>query len=227
MGVDSTSSLVLGKADAGSWQELDRVDLAFTLSRWYRLKVVASGASIRVYVDEVLKIDATDASYDRGAIGLRTWRAEADWDNVTVSRIVEADSIGFRVSAAAAEIDEGGASTVTVATANGETFAEAQRIALSVSGSASTADYELASTGLTLAAGSAAVSVVLTAVDDEAEEAAETVTVTAARGGSEIGSATVTIRASDESEVEGPGRAGDRCHDVVHGGRGYDGCGGR
>ena len=202
VGVDSNSSLVFGKADAGRWQELDRVGLAFTLSRWYRLKVVASGASIRVYVDEVLKFDATDASYDRGAIGLRTWRAEADWDNVTVSRIVEEDSVGFRVSAADAEIDEGGASTVTVATANGETFAEAQRIALSVSGSASTADYELASTGLTLAAGSAAVSVVLTAVDDEAEEAAETVTVTAARGGSEIGSATVTIRASDEPEVE-------------------------
>ncbi len=204
VGVASNSSLVFGKANAGRWQELDRVDLAFTLSRWYRLKVVASGTSIRVYVDEVLKIDATDASYDRGAIGLRTWRAEADWDNVTVSRIVEEDSVGFRVSAAAAEIDEGGASTVTVATANGETFAAAQRIALSVSGSASTADYELASTGLTLAAGSAAVSVVLTAVDDEAEEAAETVTVTAARSGSEIGSATVTIRASDEPEVEDP-----------------------
>ena len=204
VGVDSNSSLVFGKADAGRWQELDRVDLAFTLSRWYRLKVVASGASIRVYVDEVLKIDATDASYDRGAIGLRTWRAEADWDNVTVAKIVEEDSVGFRVSAADAEIDEGGASTVTVATANGETFAEAQRIALSVSGSASTADYELASTGLTLAAGSAAVSVVLTAVDDEAEEAAETVTVTAARGDSEIGSATVTIRANDEPAVEDP-----------------------
>ena len=204
VGVDSNSSLVFGKADAGRWQELDRVDLAFTLSRWYRLKVVASGSSIRVYVDEVLKIDATDGSYDRGAIGLRTWRAEADWDNVTVSKIVEEDSVGFRVSAADAQIDEGGASTVTVATANGETFAEAQRIALSVSGSASTADYELASTGLTLAAGSAAVSVVLTAVDDEAEEAAETVTVTAARNGSEIGSATVTIRASDEPEVEDP-----------------------
>ena len=204
VGVASNSSLVFGKANAGRWQELDRVDLAFTLSRWYRLKVVASGTSIRVYVDEVLKIDATDASYDRGAIGLRTWRAEADWDNVTVSRIVEEDSVGFRVSAAATEIDEGGASTVTVATANGETFAAAQRIALSVSGSASTADYELASTDLTLAAGSAAVSVVLTAVDDEAEEAAETVTVTAARSGSEIGSATVTIRASDEPEVEDP-----------------------
>ena len=204
VGVATDSSLVFGKANAGRWDELDRENLAFTSDLWYRLKVVASGASIRVYVSDVLTIEATDDTYDSGAIGLRTWRAEADWDNVAVAKILEEDSVGFRVTAAPGEIDEGAATTVTVATVNGATFAEAQDIALEVSGSASAADYEMASTGLTLAAGTAAVSVELTAVDDEAEEAAETVTVTAARGGSEIGSATVTIRASDEAAVVEP-----------------------
>ena len=204
VGVATDSSLVFGKANAGRWEELDRENLAFTSGLWYRLKVVASGASIRVYVSDVLTIEATDDTYDSGAIGLRTWRAEADWDNVAVAKILEEDSVGFGVTAEPGEIDEGAATTVTVATVNGATFAEAQDIALEVSGSASAADYEMASTGLTLAAGTAAVSVELTAVDDEAEEAAETVTVTAARGGSEIGSATVTIRASDEAAVAEP-----------------------
>ena len=204
VGVATDSSLVFGKANAGRWDELDRENLAFTSDLWYRLKVVASGASIRVYVSDVLTIEATDDTYDSGAIGLRTWRAEADWDNVVVAKILEEDSVGFRVTAAPGEIDEGAAATVTVATVNGATFAEAQDIALEVSGSASAADYEMASTGLTLAAGTATVSMELTAVDDEAEEAEETVTLTAARGGSAIGSATVTIRASDAAAVVEP-----------------------
>ena len=199
-GIDADSSVVLGRADAGQWQELERAELAFAANRWYRLKIVASGTSIRVYVDDALKIDATDASYARGAVGLRTSDAAADWDNVTLSKIVDDDAVGFSVSFADEEIDEGGATTLTVATANGETFAEAQAIALSVSGSASEADYRLVAASLTLAAGSRSVAGELTAVDDEAEEAAETVTVTAARAGVDIGSATVTIPANDRPE---------------------------
>ena len=138
----------------------------------------------------------------RGAIGLRTWRTAAQWDNVTVAEIVDGDSVAFDVTAANDEIDEGAATTVTVATANGETFSAAQAIALSASGSATAADYALAATGLTLAAGSASVPVALTAVDAAAEEAAET--VTASRGGAQIGSVTVTIRASDAPAVVEP-----------------------
>ena len=102
---------------------------------------------------------------------------------------------------------------MTVAITNGKTFAEAQSIAFSVSGSASTIDYELSSTSLTLAAGAVSASAMLTAVDDEAEESAETVAVTAAHDGLDIGSATVTIRASDAPLQEPDAEWGERLPD--------------
>ena len=123
------------------------------------------------------------------------------------------DTATFRVSAAQNALDEGATTTVTVAITNGKTFAEAQSIAFSVSGSASTTDYELSSTSLTLAAGAVSASAMLTAVDDEAEESAETVAVTAAHDGLDIGSATVTIRASDAPLQEPGAEWGERLPD--------------
>ena len=107
------------------------------------------------------------------------------------------DAASFEVSASPDEIDEGGSATLTVSIANGVTFAANQSIALSVSGSASAADYGLAPETLTLAAGATSVTATLTAVDDADEESAETATVTATHGGTAVGSATLTIRASD------------------------------
>ena len=111
--------------------------------------------------------------------------------------VADDDAAIFEVSASPEEIDEGGSSTLTVSIAKGVTFAADQSIALSVSGSASAADYGLAPETPTLAAGATSVTATLTAVDDADEESAETATVTATHGGLEAGSATVTIRASD------------------------------
>ena len=127
--------------------------------------------------------------------------------------VTDNDTATFRVSAAQNALDEGGATTVTVAITNGKTFAEAQSITFSVSGSASTIDYELSPTSLTLAAGAVSASAMLTAVDDEAEESAETVAVTAAHDGLDIGSATVTIRASDAPLEEPDAEWGERLPD--------------
>ena len=127
--------------------------------------------------------------------------------------VTDNDTATFRVSAAQNALDEGATTTVTVAITNGKTFAEAQSIAFSVSGSASTIDYELSSTSLTLAAGAVSASAMLTAVDDEAEESAETVAVTAAHDGLDIGSATVTIRASDAPLQEPGAEWGERLPD--------------
>ena len=127
--------------------------------------------------------------------------------------VTDNDTATFRVSAAQNALDEGATTTVTVAITNGKTFAEAQSIAFSVSGSASTIDYELSSTSLTLAAGAVSASAMLTAVDDEAEESAETVAVTAAHNGLDIGSATVTIRASDAPLQEPGAEWGERLPD--------------
>ena len=114
-----------------------------------------------------------------------------------VVTVADNDSATFDVSASSGEIDEGEETTVTVSIGNGVTFAAEQRIVLSVSGTATAADYLLAPSALTLAAGASSVEATLTAVDDTDEELAETVTVTATRAGSAVGAVTVTIRTSD------------------------------
>ena len=112
----------------------------------------------------------------------------------TASVTVEDDDAAtFTVSADPPTISEGESATLTVAIANGVTFAEEQTISLATSGTASAADYTGVAPTLTLAAGASSATATLVAAVDEAEEEAETVTVTASHDGSEIGSATVTI----------------------------------
>ena len=75
-------------------------------------------------------------------------------EETSASVTVEDDDVAvFAVSAAAGELDEGGATTLTVAIANGKTFAADQSITLAVSGSASASDYRLAPATLALPAG--------------------------------------------------------------------------
>ena len=57
------------------------------------------------------------------------------------AEVSDNDAATFSVTATAAQIHEGRSASVTVAIANGTTFAEVQSIALSVSGSATAADY--------------------------------------------------------------------------------------
>ena len=102
----------------------------------------------------------------------------------------------FTVSADPQEIAEGETAILTVAIADGVSFAEDQIIGLSVSGTASRLDYSGVPPWLTLAAGTRSVSASLAASPDREEEATETVTVTAYLGDTgvgAIGSATVTI----------------------------------
>ncbi len=107
--------------------------------------------------------------------------------------VVNDDAATFTVSADAEAISEGESATLTVAISNGVSFAEAQTISLTTSGTASAADYTGVPETLGLAAGQASVTATLAAASDQEEEEAETVTVTASHGGSAIGSATVTI----------------------------------
>ncbi len=102
----------------------------------------------------------------------------------------------FTVSADPQEIAEGETAVLTVAIADGVSFAEDQIIGLGVSGTASRPDYSGVPPWLTLAAGTSSVSVIVAASPDQEEEDAETLTVTAYLGDTAvgaIGSATVTI----------------------------------
>ena len=67
--------------------------------------------------------------------------------------VTDNDDATWTVSAQPTEIDEGGSSTITVAVANGKTFASNQTISLAVSGTAASSDYSLSATELTLRAG--------------------------------------------------------------------------
>ena len=113
----------------------------------------------------------------------------------------------FTVSAIPTQIDEGEASTLTVAIANGVTFAADQTIALDFAASnAAAADYSVADGNgqaltspytLTLTAGTSSVTVTVTAVDDSEQEPAETIEVAVSLDSTAIGSASIEIAASD------------------------------
>ena len=107
------------------------------------------------------------------------------------------DAPAWSVSANAAQVAEGGDSTLTVAITNGNTFDSSQTISLAVTGTASGADYRLSATTLTLAQGESSVTANVSATDDNLEEGDETVILTASHGGLSIGSATLTIPAND------------------------------
>ncbi len=117
------------------------------------------------------------------------------------------DAATFTVSASPAQIEEGEASTLTVAIANGLTFAADQTIALDFAAStAVAADYGVADGGgqalaspyaLTLAAGASTVTATVTATDDADQEPAETIEAAVSHDGTAIGSAAVEVAASD------------------------------
>ena len=113
--------------------------------------------------------------------------------------VTDDDTATWRVSAQPTEIDEGESATVTVAVANGKTFASNQTISLAVSGTAASSDYSLSATELTLRAGESSATAIVTATDDVIVEGDETVIVTVSHGGQSIGSATVTIADNDDA----------------------------
>ncbi len=106
--------------------------------------------------------------------------------------VTDDDAAEFAVSAQPAEVEEGGTSTVTVSIMNGVTYAEAQEIALSVSGDVDAGDYALPAT-TTLAAGASSATAVFAAAADDVDEEPETATVSASLDGAEIGAASVTV----------------------------------
>ncbi len=107
------------------------------------------------------------------------------------------DAATFTVSAAPDAISEGESTTLTVAIANGVTFAEDQTVVLAASSTALAMVHTGVFRGLTLVTGESSATVELLALNDQELDEAETVTITASHGGTTIGSATVTIAASE------------------------------
>ena len=83
------NDLLLYRQQNGNFTQLATVNLPFAsqLNTWYRLKVEAYKSSIKCYVDDVLYIDHTDATFANGMVGLSTYRSAAKFDNFKVASV--------------------------------------------------------------------------------------------------------------------------------------------
>ena len=84
--LDSTNDVIkLQKKQSGSITDLVSQPATIDQNTTYQLKTITQGNSIKIYLNDVLKIDATDSTFSSGKIGLRTYTAEASYDNVSVA----------------------------------------------------------------------------------------------------------------------------------------------
>lgn len=104
VGLNSSSKRVeLGKAN-GAWTSLKVTAMDIQPNQWYQVKIVAKGSSIKAYVDDMTtpKIDFVDASFASGSIGVRSYRAQATWDDVSVASL---SNTGIKEKKIKAEIE--------------------------------------------------------------------------------------------------------------------------
>ena len=179
---NQTVSLAVSGTASGSDYSLSATELTLPADASSVTATLTARDDASVESDETVIVTAT---HDGQPIGSATVTIEAN------------DVAVWTVSVQPTEIAEGGSSTITLAVANGKTFAANQTVSLAVSGTASGSDYSLSATELTLPAGASSVTATLTARDDTSVESDETVIVTATHDGQPIGSATVTIEAND------------------------------
>ncbi|QRN94101.1 AbfB domain-containing protein [Archangium violaceum] len=81
----NANTVVLGRADGG-WTVLSAVAIPTSTNPTRHLRVVAVGSSLKVYVDDMVtpRISVTDATFVSGAVGVRTFEAQATFDNLSV-----------------------------------------------------------------------------------------------------------------------------------------------
>ncbi len=79
------NKVILSKFN-NNWQLVDETSMTINKNQSYDLRVEAVGSSIKVYVDDVLKIDATDTTWSSGGIGVRTYNTEAYFDTISVTK---------------------------------------------------------------------------------------------------------------------------------------------
>lgn len=93
-GITLAGRVQLGRLN-NNWTELANkvAPIAISVNTTYRLKVVTSGPNIAVYVNDTLVLSAVDSTFTEGAIGLRTYKANSTFDNITVTEKQNVESI--------------------------------------------------------------------------------------------------------------------------------------
>lgn len=77
--------LEIRKKVSGSTTTLATIDYPLATGTWYTVKLDIVGSTIRMYVNGVLQLTATDSSLTSGAVGLVAYKTSASFDQVVVS----------------------------------------------------------------------------------------------------------------------------------------------
>ena len=78
----SSNTLTLRKVQSGTVVQLGSAALTVTPNTWYTVRLEAVGSRLRAYVNRRLVLEGTDPQPTFGRVGLVTYRAAADYDNI-------------------------------------------------------------------------------------------------------------------------------------------------
>lgn len=83
--VRSSNTALIRKMVDGVFQTLATRTLSIVPGQTYRVRLEAAGSQIRLYINDVPRLDAVDTDLSHGQAALLTYRTQADFDNVVVS----------------------------------------------------------------------------------------------------------------------------------------------
>ncbi|MDF2804141.1 MAG: hypothetical protein K0S61_4044, partial [Anaerocolumna sp.] len=87
-GITKNGRVQVGRFN-NNWTELAAIPYPIVEGTEYKLKVIASGSNINVYVDGTHVISVTDDMFKSGSIGMRTWLTNATYKNVALTDLGE------------------------------------------------------------------------------------------------------------------------------------------
>lgn len=102
----SANGIVLGKQNY-NWTQLATASGVYTTNTKYSLKVIANGANIKVFVNDMNtpKIDYTDANpFINGKVGLRSFNANVLFDNFSVTTSYSGNPTSLKIPESDAEL---------------------------------------------------------------------------------------------------------------------------
>ena len=79
--IPRTKLLVVGKTDGSRWEELARAPVSFDASQPQTLRVDVLGNDFQVFVNDNKTLEASDATYQTGSVGLRVVNTHAQFTN--------------------------------------------------------------------------------------------------------------------------------------------------
>lgn len=94
--------VILGYMDDAAWTPITEAPMAIASGSNHRLKVIAVGTSIQVFVDDMTtpKIAIADSTFSSGSNGLRASSAQATWDNFVVGEPPVSTALELAVASA-------------------------------------------------------------------------------------------------------------------------------